>query len=85
MVVCAGGTIRVGDTLIDFVNHHNVDCTLSDCDMPGWPTTDPLVPKKVGSTPGTSTVGLSTPATACDYTYSASCCAKRTNPTIKVQ
>jgi len=85
MDVCGGGTISVGATSITFENHHADDCTLSDCNLPGWPTTSPVVPKKVGGTAGTLTVPLNPPAVAGDYTYSPSCCTKRTNPTIKVQ
>lgn len=85
MDVCAGGTISVGANSVTFENHHTETCTLSGCDMPGWPTTDPVVPAKSGETPGTLIVNLSTPAVAGNYPYSASCCKKRTGPEIKVQ
>jgi hypothetical protein len=85
MDVCGGGTISVGATSISFTNDHTEPCTLSDCTLPGWPTTNPVIPAKQGSTPGTGTVPLSTPATAGDYPYTASCCKKRTGPQIKVQ
>src|SRR4051812_27609377 len=62
MDVCAGGTIGAGATSIEFINHHTEDCTITYCNMPGWPTTNQIVPKKVGSVPGKLTVQLSTPA-----------------------
>ena len=85
MDVCAGGTIGAGATSIEFINHHTEDCTITYCNMPGWPTTNPVVPKKVGSVPGKLTVQLSTPATKGNYDYTPSCCTKRTGPQIKVQ
>jgi hypothetical protein len=85
MDVCGGGTISVGATSITFENHHDQTCTLADCTMSGWPTTDPVVPAKNGATPGTLTVQLSSSAVAGDYTYTPSCCNKRGAPVIKVQ
>ena len=85
MDICGGGTIGVGATSISFTNDHTESCTISGCTMPGWPTTDPVIPAKQGPTPGSGTVNLSAPATAGEYSYSPSCCKKRTDPTIKVQ
>jgi hypothetical protein len=86
MDVCAGGTISKNDTSISFVNHHEEACTLSGCTMPGWPTTNPVVPAKSNGVDGTLTVPLSTPATVGSYSYSGSCCGgKRGAPVIKVQ
>lgn len=85
MDVCAGGTISVGANSVTFENHHTEACTISGCTMPGWPTTNPVVPAKSGDTPGTLTVDLSTRAVKGDYPYTASCCRKKTGPAIKVQ
>lgn len=85
MDVCAGGTINAGATSITFTNHHSEDCTITSCDMPGWPTTDPVIPRKQGSTPGSQIVELSTPATPGTYDYTPTCCDEETGPQIKVQ
>jgi hypothetical protein len=85
MDVCAGGTINAGATSITFTNHHPEDCTITGCDMPGWPTTDPVIPGKQGSTPGSLAVDLSTPATQGTYDYTPDCCDEETGPQIKVQ
>jgi hypothetical protein len=85
MDVCAGGTISTSTSSITFVNHHPVACTLSGCTLPGWPTTNPVVPAQANGQAGTLTVGLRPPLPTGDYPYSASCCSKETNPTIKVQ
>ncbi len=85
MDVCAGGTINAGATTVTFENHHPESCTISGCTMPGWPTSDPVVPAQQGGHPGTLTVQLSQPAVVGDYPYTASCCKKRTGPQIKVQ
>jgi hypothetical protein len=80
MDICGGGTVGVGATSISFTNDHNEDCTITSCTLPGWPTTDPVITAK-----STQPVNLTQPATAGDYTYTPSCCRKRTNPVIKVQ
>ena len=85
MDVCAGGTISVGSTSITFTNDHTVKCTITSCDMPGWPTTAPVIPKRQGGTAGRAVVNLNPPATAGCYTYTPDCCGPETNPTIKVQ
>jgi hypothetical protein len=85
MDICGGGTVNAGVTSISFTNHHDVQCTITSCDMPGWPTTDPVIPKKEGSTPGTGTVQLSQPATVGSYTYTPDCCPQGGAPVIKVQ
>ena len=85
MDVCAGGTISAGATSITFTNHHTSSCTISGCNMPGWPTTDPVVPGKQGSTSGTLVVNLSTPAVVGNYPYAPNCCDQATPPAIKVQ
>ena len=85
MDICAGGTVSVGVNSISFTNHHSADCTITSCNMPGWPTTDPVIPKKVGSTPGTGTVQLSQSATVGTYPYTPNCCDQQTPPAIKVQ
>jgi len=86
MDICAGGTVSIGATSISFTNDHPEQCTITSCDMPGWPTTDPIIPGRQGSTPGTGTVQLSTPAVAGGpYTYTPGCCKKRTAPVIRVQ
>jgi hypothetical protein len=85
MDVCAGGTISAGATSITFTNDHHEDCTITSSDMPGWPTTDPVIPKRQHGTPGTGVVYLTTPATVGDYDYTPDCCSDETPPTIKVQ
>jgi len=85
MDICAGGTVSVGVNSISFTNDHHEECTITSCDMPGWPTTDPVIPGRQGSTPGTGVVYLSQPATAGTYDYTSDCCDQDTNPTIKVQ
>ena len=85
MDICAGGTINAGVNTITFTNHHTAQCTITSCTMPGWPTTDPVVPGKQGSTPGSKVVNLSTPATVGSYTYTPDCCDQGTDPVIKVQ
>ena len=85
MDVCGGGTISTTTSSITFVNNHPEACTLSGCTLPGWPTTDPVVPARANGTDGTLVVNLSPPLPTGDYPYSASCCKKRTDPVIKVQ
>jgi len=85
MDICAGGTISVGATQIDFTNNHTEDCAITSSDMPGWPTTDPVIPKRQGGIAGTGTVYLTTPATAGSYTYTPVCCDQETDPIIRVQ
>jgi hypothetical protein len=85
MDVCGGGTISTTTSSITFDNNHPEACTLSGCTLPGWPTTDPVVPARANGTDGTLVVNLSPPLSVGDYSYSASCCRKRTDPVIKVQ
>ena len=85
MDVCAGGTISIGDNSITFTNDHREQCTITSCDMPGWPTTDPVIPGRQGSTPGTGIVYLTEPAQAGTYDYTPDCCDQETGPQIKVQ
>jgi hypothetical protein len=85
MDICGGGTISVGANSINFTNDHTEACTITSCTLAGWPTTDPVIAAKQGSTPGSGTVNLSVPATAGTYTYTPNCCRKRNNPQIKVQ
>jgi len=85
MDVCGGGTISTTTSSITFENNHPEACTLSGCTLPGWPTTDPVVPARANGTDGTLVVDLSPPLSVGDYSYGASCCRKRTDPVIKVQ
>ena len=85
MDVCGGGTISTTTSSITFENNHPEACTLSGCTLPGWPTTDPVVPARANGTDGTLVVDLSPPLSVGDYSYNASCCRKRTDPVIKVQ
>jgi len=85
MDICAGVTVIIGTQSITFTNDHKEACTITSCDMPGWPTTDPVIPKKQGSTPGTGVVQLSQPATKGHYTYTPDCCKQENDPVIKVQ
>ena len=85
MDVCDGGTINSGSTSVSFTNNKTQACTITSCTLAGWPTTDPVVPAKQGTTPGSLVVQLSVAAQVGTYTYTPNCCAKRTNPTIKVE
>jgi hypothetical protein len=85
MDICAGGKVSIGATSITFTNDHPKDCTITSCDMPGWPTTDPVILKRKGGTPGSGVVYLNPPATKGTYTYTPDCCGDETPPTIKVQ
>jgi hypothetical protein len=85
MDICNGGTISAGSSSITFTNDHAEACTITSCTIAGWPATDPVIPAKQGSTPGSKTVQLSVAAAVGSYTYVASCCSKRNNPVIKVQ
>jgi hypothetical protein len=86
MDVCAGGTISAGATSITFTNHHDEECTITSCDMPGWPTTDPVIPKKKDGVAGTQVVDLTEPAVAGNtYDYTPDCCDEETPPQIRVQ
>lgn len=85
MDICAGGTIDAGATSITFTNNHNQQCTITSCNMPGWPTQPPVIPARSGSTPGTGVVNLSTPAQIGTYNYTPNCCDELTAPQIKVQ
>jgi hypothetical protein len=85
MDICAGGTVSIGATLITFTNDHTVECTITRCDMPGWPKTDPVIPKRQGGTPGSGIVHLTQPAIKGKYTYTPDCCGKQTDPQIKVE
>jgi hypothetical protein len=86
MDVCAGGTIGAGATSITFTNNHTKKCTITSCDMPGWPTTDPVIPKREGGVAGTQVVSLGVAAVAGNtYTYTPDCCDQGTPPQIKVQ
>jgi len=85
MDVCAGGTISTTTNSITFVNHHPEPCDLGSCDLPGWPTTDPVVPAAANGVAGTLTLQLSPPTAKGGYPYSPDCCDDETNPQIKVQ
>lgn len=85
MDIRAGGTINIGDSQIEFTNDHPVDCTITSCDMPQWPKTDPVIPKSKGGVKGVGIVQLTGPATQGSYKYTPNCCKKQTDPTIKVQ
>ena len=86
MDVCAGGTINAGATSITFTNHHTVKCTITSCNMPGWPTTDPVIPKQENGVAGTQVVIITVPAVAGNtYNYTPNCCDQGTPPQIKVQ
>jgi len=84
--ICAGGTADQGSTTITFLNHHDVECTITglgslvDCgDSFG-------VSPKSGSTPGSKTCTILSTASPGSYEYSASCCRKKeTNPAIIYQ
>jgi hypothetical protein len=52
MDVCGGGTISTTTSSITFENNHPEACTLSGCTLPGWPTTDPVVPARANGTDG---------------------------------
>ena len=82
MDICAGGSISVGATSITFKNDHNVDCTITSCELPGFPPPPVVIPAK-----STRTVPLNPPPTVKgDYEYTPDCCGKKeTNPVIKVQ
>jgi hypothetical protein len=79
MDICAGGTINAGATSITFTNHHPQPCTITSCNMPGWPTTPPVI------NPPSGVVYLSTPAQLGTYNYTPDCCDELTAPQIKVQ
>jgi hypothetical protein len=87
--VCAGGTVSAGNTTITFTNHRAESCTVSD-DGSGMSlstltgNSSVVVPAKGGTPPvdGSVTLNILTTATPGTYTYSASCCKKRTNPSI---
>jgi hypothetical protein len=90
--VCAGGTVSAGNTTITFTNHRTETCTVSDdgsakslSALTG--NSSVLVPAKSGNPPvdGSVTLNILTSATPGTYTYSASCCKKRTNPAIIYQ
>jgi hypothetical protein len=85
MDVCGGGAISTITSSITFENNHAEACTLSGSALPGWPTTDPVVPARANGIDGTLTIPLSPPLPTGDYPYSASCCRKRTDPQIKVE
>ena len=59
MDVCGGGTISTTTSSITFENNHPEACTLSGCTLPGWPTTDPVVPARANGMDGTLVVDLS--------------------------
>jgi hypothetical protein len=79
MDICAGGTLSAGSTSVNFTNNHPESCTITSCNMPGWPTTPPVIPH------GGGTVHLTQPAPRGTYNYTPDCCHKRTGPQIKVQ
>ena len=85
MDMCAGGTVSAGVNSISFTNNHNAACTITSCTMPGWPATNPVIPARQGSTPGSGVVQLSQPAAVGTYTYTPNCCDQGTGPQIKVQ
>ena len=85
MDICAGGTISVGANSITFTNDHSVECTITTCTMPGWPTKPPVIPKRENGIPGSGIVYLTKPATKGKYSYTPDCCGKQTDPQIKVE
>ena len=78
MDVCAGGTTTGGS--VTFENHNNEECTITglgsllNCGSPF------IVPAK-----GSMTCTVLSNATKATYPYTASCCRKKTNPSIVYQ
>jgi hypothetical protein len=93
--ICSGGTISAGVTSIQFTNSNpNVSYKITSCvstttgqTMPGWPATDPQIPKAQNGVAGSYTVQLSA-ATISGNTYEYTPdpeCTTGTPPKIKVQ
>jgi hypothetical protein len=94
MNVCDGGSISGGVTSFLFTNPSTTTSyTITSCKdsngntMPGWPTTDPVVPKASGGVNGTHTVQLAVAAiSGKQYTYTPSpLCPTNVPPKIIVQ
>jgi hypothetical protein len=93
MNVCDGGTISGGVTSIPFTNTSTTTSyTITSCKdssgntMPGWPSTNPVIPMASGGVNGSHTVVLSVAAiSGKEYTYITSpLCPQATNPKIRV-
>lgn len=84
MDVCKGGTIGPGATSITFTNDHSEPCTITGCNMPGWPANNPVVPAEQNGVPGTLTIQLAASVRSGTYPYQASCCPE-SHPKIIVQ
>jgi hypothetical protein len=95
MNVCDGGTISGGVTSITFTNPSTTTIyTITNCvstsngqTMPGWPATDPAIPKAQNGVAGTHTVQLAVaaqPGNTYQYTPSPQC-PQATAPKIIVQ
>ena len=94
MNVCDGGTVSSGITSIPFTNTSNTTAyTITSCKdangntMPGWPTTDPVIPKASGGVNGSYTVVLSVATiSGKQYSYIPNpVCPTNTPPKIVVQ
>ena len=91
--VCSGGTISAGGSSITFTNSNsNTSYTITSCkssngnNMPGWPSTPPVVPAAQNGVNGSVTVVLATPTVVGYYTYITNpACPTATNPVIHVQ
>jgi hypothetical protein len=88
VTVCQDGTIGGNTSSITFVNYYTTPCTITSCQVPGWPAppqANPVVPAAQNGVPGTATVQLMSQTQPGDYPYTSSCCPGATNPKIKVQ
>lgn len=89
MNVCDGGTVSSGITVIPFTNTSTTtDYTITSCKdangntMPGWPTTDPVIPKASSANVVLKVATIS----GKQYTYIPSpVCPNNTPPKIVVQ
>lgn len=78
MDVCAGGSTTGGSVTFD--NHHNEDCTITGLQSLLNCGGSFVVPAK-----GSMTCTVLSNATKGTYPYTASCCRKKTNPSIVYQ
>lgn len=78
MDVCAGGTVN--GTSVTFNNNHDEACTITGLQSLLSCGSSFVVPAK-----GSLTCNILSNATKGTYPYTASCCKKRTNPSIIYQ
>jgi hypothetical protein len=86
ITVCSSGTISHTDQAISFVNSDSAACTITSCNLPGWPSgLQPVVPAEQNGILGEVIIPLTTTPTPGTYQYTSDCCPNAGPPDIVVQ